>query len=75
MPDSPRALPAAELARAWTTLTGRPADGASDDADMALDLALEAASTEGGVLVVAGSLYLVGHVRGRLLSVTIIDDA
>ena len=35
-------------------------------ADEALERGLELAEAEGGPLVVAGSLYLVGHVRGRL---------
>jgi dihydrofolate synthase/folylpolyglutamate synthase len=67
VPDSPRALAAADLARAWWEASGVAADAVCDDADAALERALEAAATEGGPLVVAGSLYLVGHLRGRLL--------
>jgi dihydrofolate synthase/folylpolyglutamate synthase len=68
VPDSERALPAADLAAAWGRALG--ADAATialDDADEALAGALDSARTEGGLLVVAGSLYLVGHVRARLL--------
>ena len=37
------------------------------DTDDALDDALGRASKSDGIVVVAGSLYLVGHVRARLL--------
>jgi dihydrofolate synthase/folylpolyglutamate synthase len=62
--DAPRAMPADDLAAAWR------AAGASDvvavrDPDAALDAGL--AGTTGGLLVVAGSLYLVGAVRARLV--------
>ena len=66
-PDSARALPASELGTAWATVTGRTVSAAIDDADAALALALERARAAGGPLVVSGSLYLVGHVRSRLL--------
>ncbi len=62
VPDSPRAMAAAELATAW----GRGASPVGP-ADSALDAALDAARSAGGPLVVCGSLYLVGHVRGRLM--------
>jgi dihydrofolate synthase/folylpolyglutamate synthase len=61
VPDTPRALGAADLARAWGA--GALAVGTADEA---LDRALELAAHEDGPIVVAGSLYLVGHVRGRL---------
>jgi dihydrofolate synthase/folylpolyglutamate synthase len=61
VPDAPRTLDAATLATTWG-----PAAVATASADEALDLGLAAAAVEGGPLVVAGSLYLVGHVRGRL---------
>ncbi len=81
VPDSDRSLPAADLAAAWRSAvaqaaTGRSASGSSagrlaaspvDDADEALRRALEIATTAGGPLVVSGSLYLVGHVRARLV--------
>ena len=66
VPDSERSLAAAELALAWEAATGRPAE-AIDDADAALDHALRLAVATGGPLLVSGSLYLVGHVRSRLL--------
>jgi dihydrofolate synthase / folylpolyglutamate synthase len=71
VPDSPRALPAAELATAWRDLprTGdlRPEIVHLPDADEALDAALAAARQAGGPLIICGSLYLVGHARGRLI--------
>jgi dihydrofolate synthase/folylpolyglutamate synthase len=68
VPDTDRSLDAASLARAWAALPGtRSASLVDDDADAVLDVALELARSEGGPLVVAGSLYLVGHVRARLL--------
>jgi dihydrofolate synthase/folylpolyglutamate synthase len=70
VPGTQRALPAADLAAAWAAQPGTSAAVAAlDDADGALTRALERAAREGGALVVAGSLYLVGHVRGRLLGV------
>jgi len=70
VPDTPRALPASELSDRWAAASGAPADAACDDADAAFDRALEFAAAEGGPLVIAGSLYLVGHLRGRLLPET-----
>ena len=63
---------AARRAAAELSADGRPAArqaGASrvDDADEALWRALEVAASAGGPLVVSGSLYLVGHVRARLV--------
>jgi dihydrofolate synthase/folylpolyglutamate synthase len=81
VPGTPRALPAQDVANAWagamaaTRGTGgmpmdRGADGGvvvEESADTGLERALESALAEGGPLVVAGSLYLVGHVRGKLM--------
>ena len=67
VPDTDRALPAADLARMWFDVTGSSADAALGDADAALGHALDAAAAEGGPLVIAGSLYLVGHLRSRLV--------
>jgi hypothetical protein len=39
----------------------------ADDTDVALEAALRLARRDGGPLVVAGSLYLVGRVRASLL--------
>jgi folylpolyglutamate synthase/dihydropteroate synthase len=61
VPDSPRTLDAATLAAAWG-----PGARSTASADEALERGLVIAAAEGGPLVVAGSLYLVGHVRGRL---------
>ncbi|HKZ92037.1 MAG TPA: Mur ligase family protein [Candidatus Limnocylindrales bacterium] len=67
VPDSERSLSVHDLAAAWAVALGRPVDAAIDDADAALEHALELAAASGGTLVVTGSLYLVGHARGRLL--------
>ena len=66
VPGTPRALPASELAAAWARVVVRGARPIADP-DAALDAALDVARTEGGPLIVAGSLYLVGHVRARLV--------
>jgi dihydrofolate synthase/folylpolyglutamate synthase len=78
VPDSDRSLPASELAAAWASATGHSATGrpaadghsatAVDDADRALEMAMELAAAAGGPLIVSGSLYLVGRVRARLVS-------
>lgn len=72
VPDTERALPAAELAARWSPRAGAPVV-ALDDADDALDRALELARGEGGPLVIAGSLYLVGRLRARLVPGTPVD--
>jgi dihydrofolate synthase/folylpolyglutamate synthase len=70
VPDSDRSLAPAELAAAWlATPSARRAESRAEaivDADAALERALELAATAGGPLIVAGSLYLVGYLRGRL---------
>jgi len=62
VPDAPRALPADALAAAW---------GAGAEALPSLDAAIGAlrdhVRSEAGPAIVAGSLYLVGAVRGALL--------
>ncbi|MFV2063273.1 MAG: folylpolyglutamate synthase/dihydrofolate synthase family protein [Chloroflexota bacterium] len=67
VPDTDRSLSAAELATAWEETAGTVPAAAIEDADAALDRALAIAADEGGPLIVAGSLYLVGHIRARLL--------
>ena len=69
VPGAARALPAAAIGDAWVGRSGgSPTDALAvvEDADAALDLALAWAHAAEGPLVVAGSLYLVGHVRARL---------
>jgi folylpolyglutamate synthase/dihydropteroate synthase len=62
--DLPRAMPADALAEAWReALPGARVEVVREPA-AALDLALAAA---GGPIVVAGSLYLVGAARARLV--------
>ena len=62
--DTPRALPADDLAAIWARDDPRLRVSVQPDVDRALD---EALRTARGPVVVAGSLYLVGHVRGRLV--------
>jgi dihydrofolate synthase/folylpolyglutamate synthase len=62
VPDSPRALSAAALAAAWGA-GAVPVEAVVD----ALGLAIDQARSEGGALIVAGSLYLVGAVRAVLV--------
>ena len=70
--DAPRALDPASLAAAWRAA----APGASEaivepDASAALDRALASAR---GAVVVAGSLYLVGALRARLVDDPLLRD-
>ncbi|HEX2756703.1 MAG TPA: cyanophycin synthetase, partial [Candidatus Limnocylindrales bacterium] len=72
----PRALPADELARAWSRRSGEPAGAyrtvaAEPDVDAALDRILAGPT---GPVVVAGSLYLVGAVRARLVDDPLLHD-
>lgn len=63
--DLPRALAPADLAAHWAAARdGEPAPIVAADPDAALDLAL---ATADGPIVVAGSLYLVGAVRARII--------
>jgi dihydrofolate synthase/folylpolyglutamate synthase len=61
VPESPRSLDAAALAAVWG-----PGAVPTASVDEALERGLSLAAAEGGPLVVAGSLYLFGNVRGRL---------
>ncbi|CAN5851556.1 folylpolyglutamate synthase/dihydrofolate synthase family protein [soil metagenome] len=72
VPGTPRALPAADLASSWRSgslRAGRahPATRTLANVDEALTEAVETCRREAGPLLVCGSLYLVGHVRGRLV--------
>jgi dihydrofolate synthase/folylpolyglutamate synthase len=70
--DLPRAMPAAELAGRWRAArSGGPAPSVTADAGAALDRAL---SGPRGPVVVAGSLYLVGAVRARLVDDPLLRD-
>jgi dihydrofolate synthase/folylpolyglutamate synthase len=62
--DLPRALPAAELAATWRAALPGADVRTIPSPDGALDLAL---STGRGPVVIAGSLYLVGAARARLV--------
>ena len=73
VPGTPRALPAADLARLWAELDGAAADAAFDDADAALGHALDVATSDSGPLIIAGSLYLLGHLRARLVADAMMD--
>ncbi len=72
VPDTDRALPAEELAARWSAITGGAAEAIAD-ADLALERARAQAAASAGPLVIAGSLYLVGHLRARLVAGTISD--
>lgn len=61
----PRSLPAGELAAIWVGDDPRLRVTAEPDVDRALDQALRDAR---GPIIVGGSLYLVGHVRARLVN-------
>ena len=65
-----RALGASLLADAWRRSLGGPARRVSSigSVEEALASAIDAARLEGGPLIVAGSLYLIGEVRNRLVA-------
>jgi dihydrofolate synthase/folylpolyglutamate synthase len=69
--DLPRAMPAVELAARWRRLglAGNVVD--EPDPERALDRALGEGD---GPIVVAGSLYLVGAVRARLVDDPLLRD-
>jgi dihydrofolate synthase/folylpolyglutamate synthase len=71
-PGLQRALPSAELAAVWAA-AGVPGliVRTAPDAVAALDLAL---GLPGGPVVVAGSLYLVGAIRARLVADPLLTD-
>ena len=69
--DLPRALPAEALAAAWSVDRGDRIVTAEPDVEAALDRALASAP---GPVVVAGSLYLVGAVRARLVDDPVLRD-
>ena len=69
--DLSRALPADELAKAWSVDRGSRIVTVVPDAGAALDRALASAP---GPVVVAGSLYLVGIVRARLVDDPLLRD-
>ncbi len=61
VPGSDNSLPPTTLATAWG-----PGAMPIGDIDLALDAALGIATRSGGLLVVCGSLYLVGYIGARL---------
>ena len=70
--DLPRALPAADLADAWRATGGRGRTIVVEpDPAAALDRALAGPP---GPIVVAGSLYLVGAIRARLVDDPLLRD-
>jgi folylpolyglutamate synthase/dihydropteroate synthase len=62
--DLPRALPAEALAAAWRTAAPGAVIRVESEPDEALDVAL---ATGSGPVIVAGSLYLAGMARSRLV--------
>jgi dihydrofolate synthase/folylpolyglutamate synthase len=70
--DVPRALPAQELAARWSRATEKGWQVKAElDPAAALDRAI---ATADGPVVVAGSLYLVGLARGRLVDDPLLRD-
>jgi dihydrofolate synthase/folylpolyglutamate synthase len=69
--DVPRAMPATELAAAWRAALPAATVREVPDPDRALDVAL---ATGDGPVVVAGSLYLVGAARARLVDDPLLRD-
>ena len=69
--DVPRALPADRLAAIWAAEDGSRTIDVEPDAGVALDRALADGS---GPVVVAGSLYLVGAIRARLVDDPLLRD-
>lgn len=69
--DLPRALPAGELAAAWRAALPGADVRVEPDPEAALALAL---ATGRGPVVVAGSLYLVGAARARLVDDPLLRD-
>ena len=69
--DVPRAMPSGDLAAHWRRLAPDLEVTVEDDALRALDRALAVA---GGPIVIAGSLYLVGAARARLVDDPLLDD-
>jgi dihydrofolate synthase/folylpolyglutamate synthase len=71
VPNSPRSLAATALADAWkeSRVSRARSEAATPVADpaRALEAALAESARVGGPLVVCGSLYLVGFLRGRLI--------
>ncbi|HEY8198334.1 MAG TPA: Mur ligase family protein [Candidatus Limnocylindrales bacterium] len=68
--DAPRAMPAADLAAVWRSAPDAGPDQdvvASESVDAALEMAIRYVREERGPLLVLGSLYLVGAIRGRLV--------
>ena len=74
--EGPRALPADELAGAWSRSSGTPTGaGRSVAAEPDIATALDRILTgPPGPIVVAGSLYLVGAVRARLVDDPLLRD-
>jgi dihydrofolate synthase/folylpolyglutamate synthase len=69
--DLPRARPAAELAGIWRRQLPEATVSVEPDAERALERAL---ATTDGPVVVAGSLYLVGAIRRRLVDDPLLRD-
>ena len=70
--DVPRALPAAALAARWRAIAPSVDVAVVEEPLAALESALRSAE---GPVVVAGSLYLVGLARGRLVDDPLLRDA
>jgi dihydrofolate synthase/folylpolyglutamate synthase len=72
---NPRAMPAEQLAETWAAVDGRRTIVVEPDSQAALERALAGDGRwAGGPVVVAGSLYLVGEVRARLVDDPLLRD-
>jgi dihydrofolate synthase/folylpolyglutamate synthase len=81
VPDAPRSLPATELAALWKSAVRDAAHHAAygpgtsiqavEEPANALSQAMDYSRQADGPLIVCGSLYLVGFVRGRLVAHTL----
>jgi len=72
---NPRAMPAEQLAGAWAAVGGRWTIIVEPDSEAAVALALAGdGHWAGGPIVVAGSLYLVGEARARLVDDPLLRD-
>jgi dihydrofolate synthase / folylpolyglutamate synthase len=67
VPGTPRSLEPALHAAAWRRAVPPAEVIVEGDVDAALEMAIEHGRRDNGPVIVAGSLYLVGHVRGRLV--------
>jgi dihydrofolate synthase/folylpolyglutamate synthase len=71
----PRALRAAELAAVWRAANPGADITPAEPPEAALNVAIDEVSATGGTVAVAGSLYLVGAIRARLIEEGLLRDS